>query len=195
VAPASRYTLHTRWDSLEALVSAYPEGLRLDLGCGYYKPDGYIGLDNLVGVRTQIPDEARAPDVYIDLNVEPLPFADDSCIEVRSSHFLEHSNLDHVIDETFRVLRPGGTFVLVVPYANSADGMYPGHGLFLTEKWFHENRNYQAKFEILSETFDPSPEYLRLPFWVRLLFPFHRARVFLFNACLQMTIESRVRKE
>jgi hypothetical protein len=25
--------------------------LRLDLGCGHVKPNGYVGLDSLIGVR------------------------------------------------------------------------------------------------------------------------------------------------
>jgi predicted SAM-dependent methyltransferase len=188
------YSLQPPWTSLEEIVSAYPAGLRIDLGCGYAKPDGFIGLDNLVGERTQIRDEAHGPDILIDLNREPLPFDDNSCAEVRSSHFLEHSLLDHVIDETFRVLRPDGSFLFVVPYANSADGMYPGHSAFLTEKWFHLNPNFQSKFRIVEERYDPSEEYQRLPFYIRLLFPFDRARLFFFNACVQMMIRALPRK-
>jgi len=150
------FELAPQWASIEQIVEAYaPDGVRLDLGCGYVKPQGFIGIDNLVGERTQVVDETNAPDILMDLNRIPLPFRDSSCTEVRSSHFLEHSVLDHVIDESYRVLRPGGLFLFTVPYANSAEGMYPGHSVFLTEKWFHENLNFGQKFEILEAAIRP----------------------------------------
>jgi hypothetical protein len=92
------------------------------------------------------------------------------------------------------VLKPGGIFLFAVPYANSADGMFPGHHLFLTEKFFRLNRNFQDKFEILDERFRASEEYLALPRLVRLVVPFTWARTFLFNACIEMTIVARPRK-
>jgi hypothetical protein len=68
-------------------------GLRIDLGCGACKPPGVIGFDNLEGIATQVVNGANAPDVFIDLNCDPLPLRDGSCSEVRASHFLEHSAL------------------------------------------------------------------------------------------------------
>jgi hypothetical protein len=189
------YELHSRWRSIEEILqSADGGGLRIDIGCGYYKPAGYIGLDNLIGERSQIPNDDNAPDILIDLNREPFPFPEDTCVEVRSSHFLEHSVLDHVIDESHRVLAPRGTMRFTVPYANSAEGMYPGHLIFLTEKWFYENLNFQAKFEIVEEHYTPSDDYVRLPRLLQRVVPFDVARRFLFNVCREMTIVARVRK-
>jgi SAM-dependent methyltransferase len=195
-APPS-VVLHSRWRSLDALIAsaqASPHGLRIDLGSGYAKPEGFIGLDNLEGVRTQIPDEENAPDILCDLNHDPFPFPDESVQEVRSSHFMEHSILDHVIDESHRVLVPGGIKLFAVPYANSAEGMYPGHLIFLTERWFYMNMNFQTKFEILEERYLPSESWETLPAIVRRTVPFDRARKHLFNVCQQMTIVARVRK-
>jgi SAM-dependent methyltransferase len=187
--------LNERWSSVDQIVAAAPQsGLRLDLGCGYVKPEGFIGLDNLVGEGAQIVDDANAPDVLLDLNRSPLPFPDNSCAEVRSSHFLEHSNLDHVINESYRVLKPDGLFMFAVPYANSAEGLFPGHAIFLTEKWFQENMNFQAKFELTGEEYTPSDDWLALPAIVRRLIPFDFARRHLFNACRQMTLRARPRK-
>jgi hypothetical protein len=197
-SPAQRdVVLHPRWRSLDHLIEsaqASPHGLRIDLGSGYAKPEGFIGLDNLVGVRTQIPNEDNAPDILCDLNRDPFPFPDDSVQEVRSSHFMEHSVLDHVIDESHRVLVPGGIKLFAVPYANSAEGMYPGHLIFLTERWFHMNLNFQAKFEIIDEQYVASEEWQALPGLLRRIVPFDLARKHLFNACQQMTIVARVRK-
>jgi predicted SAM-dependent methyltransferase len=189
------YVLNPRWSSMEELVAAHCDaGLRLDLGCGFVKPEGFIGLDDLTGSSVQIADEDNAPDIFMDLNHERLPFPDSSCLEVRSSHFLEHSNLPHVLEESHRVLQAGGIFLFAVPYANSAEGLYPGHLIFLTEKWFRENLNFAAKFEIVKETFTPSDDFQALPAIVRRLLPFDLARKFLFNVCNQMIIEARACK-
>jgi ubiquinone/menaquinone biosynthesis C-methylase UbiE len=64
----------------------------------------------LSGAEAQIHDNTNAPDIFLDLNVETLPFENDSCIEVRCSHFLEHSNVDHIIKESFRVMKANGFF-------------------------------------------------------------------------------------
>jgi len=187
--------LHSRYLSLEDLYKAYGDGgFRIDLGCGYVKPPGFIGIDNLSGEATQIPNADNEPDILMNLDVGRLPFSDNSCVEVRSSHFLEHSQLSHIINESFRVLRPGGTFLFAIPYANSAEGMYPGHLVFLTEKWFYENINFQEKFKIEREQYFPSSYWLALPRIVRWLVPFEFARKFLFNACWQMMVWCSVKK-
>jgi SAM-dependent methyltransferase len=182
---------------MQELLAAHADGegaVKLDLGCGYVKPDGFIGLDDSSGAEAQLTDEQRAPDVYLDLNSSPLPFDADTCTEVRSSHFLEHSNLDHIFDEAFRVLRPGGTFYFVVPYANSAQGMFPGHHIFLTERFFQENLHFQRLFRIVEEQYFRSDVWYSLPRAVRLLLPFEKARKLLFNVCHQMAIRATPRK-
>jgi SAM-dependent methyltransferase len=182
---------------LTELVEAYAQehgAVRLDLGCGYAKPDGFIGLDNLTGVAAQLPNEERAPDVLLDLNREPLPLDAGSCSEVRSSHFLEHSDLDHVFDEVFRVLQPGGTFFFVVPYANSAQGLFPGHQIFLTERFFYDNLHFQRLFRIVDEQYRPSVVWDNLPEKVKELLPFDQARQVLFNVCHEMAIWASPRK-
>ena len=68
--------------------------------------------------------------------------------------------------------------------------MYPGHHIFLTEKWFEANVTFQSLFEITDRKFKKSPEYESLPWWIKLLFPFDTARTVLFNACNEMTITS-----
>ena len=98
----------------------------------------------------------------MDLNKHPLPLPDGVCSKARSSHFLAHSNLDHIFNETHRVLVSQGIFQFQVPYANSVD-------------------RTDRKFE-------KSPEYESLHWWIKLLFPFDTARTVLFNACSEMTI-------
>lgn len=189
------FSLHSKHKSLADLYKAYGnKEYCIDLGCGYVKPSGFIGIDNLCGVDTQIPNDNNSPDVLMDLDNGKIPFEDNTCKEVRSSHFLEHSQLSHVINESHRVLCSDGVFLFAVPYANSAEGMYPGHTQFLTEKWFYENINFKEKFAIVHEQYFPSAYWIALPRIVRLLIPFSFARKFLFNACSQMILTCKAKK-
>jgi len=190
---ASELVINPRWASVDALVDAHggPGDLVLDLGCGYAKRPGVIGVDDLRDARAQIPDDERAPDLLFDIAFAPLPFPDDSCREVHASHFLEHISHDrlaHLFDEVARVLRPGGRFNVVGPYANSAEGMYPGHATFYTEKWFRLNPVFQGHFEIVSEQFTPSDDWDDVPWLVKRVLPFDLARRFLFNVCRELRI-------
>jgi SAM-dependent methyltransferase len=191
----SQLILNPRFDSLHEVYGAYGDkDFQIDLGCGFVKPKGFIGLDNRCGEKTQIPNEENAPDILLDLNREKLPFANGSCAEVRASHFLEHSDVEHILNETYRILKPGGIFLFAVPYANSAEGMYPGHNTFFTEKWFYNNLSFQSKFRIEKEVYFPSEDYKALPWIVRAILPFSFARKFLFNACWQMMLTCSVKK-
>jgi SAM-dependent methyltransferase len=193
----SYYTLKNNVDTLQQLKSKYDpqnNGLKLDLGCGYYKPVGFIGVDNLVGHFSQIENQGNFPDILMDLNNEKIPFEDNTCIEIRASHFIEHSHLDHIFQEVWRLLKPHGTFQFIVPYANSAEGMYPGHSIFLTEKFFYENLHFQNLFKITKEIYKESTEYKGLPKSVKKVFPFEIARKHLFNACHEMEIFATPKK-
>lgn len=187
--------INSKYQTLKDLLDVNGGGrFKVDLGCGFVKPPGFIGLDDLSGYRSQIPIHENSPDILIDLNQESLPFPDKSCEEVRASHFLEHSNVMHILDEVHRILKQDGVFLFVVPYANSAEGMYPGHNIFFTEKWFHNNIVFKEKFEITKETYFPSDYWLSLPWIVKFLIPFSFARKFLFNACWQMMIHAKPSK-
>lgn len=80
----------------------------IELGCGPNKSPGAIGIDML-----------ELPGVDITHNLEePLSFVPDNCVdELRSSHLLEHvDNLDQLIREIHRILKPKGRHVAVVPH-------------------------------------------------------------------------------
>jgi SAM-dependent methyltransferase len=84
----------------------------LDVGCGWKKTPGAIGMDSLA---------ASAADVVADLN-DRWPFPDSSFDRVVANHVLEHvPDLVHVMDEAWRVLKPGGTFVLRGPHFSSPE--------------------------------------------------------------------------
>lgn len=106
------------------------DGLKIDIGCGAAKREGFIGIDYvaLPGV-----------DHVLDVNLDPLPFPDASVSHVYSAHFFEHIGLpNHVLMEIARVCRDGATIEIVTPYAFSSDAFVYGHVTILTElPWLH----------------------------------------------------------
>jgi SAM-dependent methyltransferase len=83
----------------------------LDLGCGRKKRPGSIGVDHT---------DKLSADVLHDLNVFPYPFESDAADEVYMDNVLEH--LDEpmrVMEEVYRIVRPGGTVKVIVPYFRS----------------------------------------------------------------------------
>ena len=86
--------------------------LKLNLGCGYRKIEGYVNIDNRPDV---------SPDIIVDV-AEGLPYDDSSVDEVMAADFLEHIPIGKtvgVIEEIYRVLKPNGKFVHMTP---STDG-------------------------------------------------------------------------
>lgn len=81
--------------------------IRLNVGCGDYALPGWCNID-------------AAPGRGVDrvLVVPPLPWADESVIDIYAGHFLEHlSQADGraFLAECFRALVPGGRLGIVVP--------------------------------------------------------------------------------
>lgn len=84
--------------------------IRLNLGCGNKRLNGYLNCD-LESNYTDHP-----PDVACD--VRQLPFEDDFADEILAVHILEHFYVWEVQDllkEWIRVLKPGGLMVIEVP--------------------------------------------------------------------------------
>ncbi len=85
--------------------------LKVDLACGQNKQAGFVGVDcvKLPGV-----------DVVHNLDKTPWPFKNDSVSEVHCSHYVEHTqDLVKFMNELHRILKPGGTAVILAPYYNS----------------------------------------------------------------------------
>lgn len=84
----------------------------LDIGCGPNKTPGAVGLD-----RHPFP----GVDVVRDL-MRGLPFADSTFDAIVAKHVLEHfggMDLLFLVDEMWRVSKPGAQWLVVVPDASS----------------------------------------------------------------------------
>jgi ubiquinone/menaquinone biosynthesis C-methylase UbiE len=85
-------------------------GVRLNLGCGRKVWPGFVNCDfpgNWSG---------KKPDVECD--IRKLPFEDDYADEIHAIHVVEHffrSEIDGILKEWHRVLKPGGLIAIEVP--------------------------------------------------------------------------------
>lgn len=82
--------------------------LRLDIGCGKTKMDGWEGIDAIDFGQKHVHDIRKG-----------LPWiADESVSEVRSSHFVEHlTGAERIafFNELYRVMKVGATAMIVTP--------------------------------------------------------------------------------
>jgi len=107
--------------------------LRLDLACGLSPADGYEGVD-LYG------DKAKHK---WDL-LKPWPLKDNSCEELRCSHFIEHIPMTEIggqdaffwfFDQAWRVLIHGGLFRVDWPCLQSTRAFQdPTHRRFIPQE-------------------------------------------------------------
>ncbi len=104
--------------------------IRVDIGCGNAKREGFVGLDQFAGEQV---------DHILDLTRDPYPFPDDSVDEVFSAHFLEHiDEPNHVFEEIGRICKDGAAIEFYTPYAWTNEAFLYGHLHGITEElWNH----------------------------------------------------------
>ena len=85
----------------------------LDVGCGFNKQPGYMGMDKR---------PVDGVDIVHDAEYFPWPLDDECCSVVVMSHLIEHIKpwlqLD-IMNESWRVLEAGGFLFIATPYATS----------------------------------------------------------------------------
>lgn len=88
-------------------------GKVLDVGCGNKRLQHYLPPScEYVGI-----DFNPAADIKIDISQDRYPFDDNSFDYVICNAVLEHVNNDnYVLEEIFRVLKPGGTLYVSIPF-------------------------------------------------------------------------------
>jgi glycosyltransferase involved in cell wall biosynthesis len=121
----------------EAIAGLQLNGRTLDLGGGARA--SYLGLVRAVGPGGRIEganlDPRVEPAHLLDLE-EPLPFADGSFDHVFSLNTFEHLEGDEqALAEALRVLRPGGSFHIVVPFLYRVHGSPRDHHRHTAEWW------------------------------------------------------------
>lgn len=144
-------------------------GKLLDFGCGnkpyshLFKANEYIGVDieNTTGHDTRF----QKPDVYYDGIT--IPFNDSHFDTIFCSEVLEHvPNIDLILDELNRVLKPGGKMLITVPFCWNEHEIpfdfrrFSSFGL----KTIFENRGY----EILN--YHKTGNFIEVIFQLRILY-------------------------
>jgi len=105
------------------------EDLKLNIGCGPTILDGWVNID-----KFPMSDQV----VVIDLEKGKLPYKDNSVLEIRATHVLEHIwNLQPLLNECWRVLKPEGAMYVEVPCFPHPDcAKDPDHKRFFTAETF-----------------------------------------------------------
>lgn len=131
--------------------------MKLDIGGGLKPLPGHVNVDPVHG-------EGRWRRLAQDV---PWPAPDGVCASVHASHVLEHIPAGPpriaVLNEVWRVLRPGGALTIIVPHALTWQGIAdPTHVSF----WVPES------FAYLDGSFGPEADYGLRPWhtmklWIR----------------------------
>jgi SAM-dependent methyltransferase len=84
--------------------------LKIDLGCGTKKQEGFIGVDSI---------KFDGVDIVMHMGKDPWPWKDNSVSEAYCSHAIEHLTAPeriHFVNELHRVLKKGGKATIIVPH-------------------------------------------------------------------------------
>lgn len=141
------------------------EAKRINLGCGFYKKEGYINVDN---------SEEVNPDKVWDITKAPYPKEWENATLVEARNLLEHlypEEMIKVLQEVYRILAPGGVMKVTVPLCSSetldAAVADPTHKNLFTEHtfdYFDKNSPYWERhgkvygipgFEVKTNFFKP----------------------------------------
>lgn len=117
--------------------------MKLNLGGGIDTKEGYKNLDIL-----DLPEV----DIVCDIT-KGIPIDDNSVSEVLAYHFFEHiADTDALMNELYRVCKPGATIKIKVPYFKSIGAFKdPTHVSFFTERTFEYYDPEYAKAGLLPE--------------------------------------------
>lgn len=91
--------------------------MRLDVGCGSRRKDGFTGLD----IRA-IPVDNDIYNFKWDITQFPWPIDDDSCSEINMSYVwgaIEPKSRIAVMDELWRIMQPDGVLTLTEQHSAS----------------------------------------------------------------------------
>lgn len=128
-----------------------PEVIKLDLGCGKNKKDGFTGVDSIkfdnvdMVVNLVEREPFKGGNFYEAWNnpvFKPWPWENESVDEVHCSHFVEHLDAKeriNFVNELYRILRTGGKATVITPHwsSNRAYGDLTHKWPPVSEMWFY----------------------------------------------------------
>jgi len=140
-----------------------PQGLRLDIGGGNNPQPGFINIDYR---------SLEKVDIVHDLEKQPWPIHSNSVSLAISSHVIEHINpvkggFLNFMNEAWRILKPGGQFIIGAPYATSP-GMFrdPTHCNFVNEEsWLYFSPTEKLYHGSLYSIYAPLPWDIKVNTW------------------------------
>ena len=118
-------------------------GIRLDIGSGFNKQPGFVGMD----IR-----KVQGVDIVHDAQVIPYPLPKECCNVVLMSHLWEHiepKNRIKVMDEIWRVMKPDGQLLISSPY-------------YLSFGAYQDPTHYPCPNEATFTYFDPNCSLYRI---------------------------------
>ena len=88
-------------------------GIKLDLGCGFNRQKGFVGIDKR---------RVDGVDIVHDLEQVPYPLPNECCVTILASHIMEHLDprrFIDIMDELWRLMKPHGQLLISTPYAGT----------------------------------------------------------------------------
>jgi predicted SAM-dependent methyltransferase len=126
--------------------------LKLNLGCGVYKVDGWVNIDSVPDFQPDLLMDISAPFALIE------HYGKGNVDEIYAGHILEHlDNPDLALRDWFDLLRPGGYLTVTMPDHRKAVELWaakerfpvltdnPMAGLFAVSTGFYGHKDYQEK--------------------------------------------------
>ena len=120
-------------------ILAAPSSLKLDLGCGTKKAEGFIGVDSR---------KFEGVDIVHDLGTHTWPWEADTVDEVNCSHMVEHLTWTERVfffNELYRVMKKGAKAQIAMPHwcSNRYYGDPTHQAPFSEMAWLYMNKEWR----------------------------------------------------